>query len=320
MLIDTHAHVNFNAYSEDSEEVIRRALKDDVWMINVGSQWSTSQRAVEFAKKFSHGVFAAIGLHPIHLKEQKIKEEIDPLEEFEFETRPEIFDYEKYNKLASHEKVVAIGEVGLDYYHLPKENREAERQKQKDNFIKHLELAKELNKPVIIHCREAHSDVIEILKEFYGGKIPPSPPFKPASPVIVSQLTKKGGDISVTLQKEGVPPFEKGRLGGIFRGVVHSFSGRWSQAEEYFELGFLISFNGLITFARDYDKVIKNAPLERILLETDCPYLTPEPHRGKRNEPSYVKLVAEKIAEIKGISSEEVAETTTKNARELFKI
>jgi TatD DNase family protein len=102
--------------------------------------------------------------------------------------------------------------------------------------------------------------------------------------------------------------------------VVHSFSGRWSQAEEYFELGFLISFNGLITFARDYDKVIKNAPLERILLETDCPYLTPEPHRGKRNEPSYVKLVAEKIAEIKGISSEEVAETTTKNARELFKI
>lgn len=283
MLIDTHAHVNFNAYSEDSEEVIRRALKEDIWMINVGSQWSTSQRAVEFAEKFPHGVFAAVGLHPIHLKEQKIKEEIDPLEEFEFETRPEIFDYEEYKKLAQDSKVVAIGEVGLDYYHLPKENREVERQKQKGNFIKHLELAKELNKPVIIHCREAHADVIEILKKF---KKNPS--------------TGSGNN--------------------MLKGVVHSFSGRWSQAEEYFELGFLISFNGLITFARDYDKVIKNAPLERILLETDCPYLTPEPHRGKRNEPSFVKYVAEKIAEIKGVGFEEVAEATTNNAKKLFNI
>jgi len=108
--------------------------------------------------------------------------------------------------------------------------------------------------------------------------------------------------------------------GSGLRGVVHSFSGRWSQAEEYFKLGFYIGFNGLITFARDYDKVIKNVPLERLLIETDCPYLTPIPHRGKRNEPSYVKYVAEKIAEIKGMSVEEVVVTTTKNARELFRI
>ena len=282
MLIDTHAHVNFNAYSEDSEEVIRRALKEDIWLINVGSQYSTSKRAVEFAEKFPRGVFAAIGLHPIHLKEQRIKEEIDPLEEFEFETRPEVFDYEEYKKLAGYEKVVAIGEVGLDYYHLSKENREAEREKQKENFIKHLELAGELNKPIIIHCREAHGDVLEILKEFYG-----------------SPSTSSANNI---------------------RGVIHSFGGRLSQAQEYFNLGFLIGFNGLITFARDYDKVIKSASLERMVIETDCPYLTPIPHRGKRNEPSYVKFVAEKIAEIKGISFEEVAEATTKNARELFRI
>jgi len=288
MLIDTHANVNFNAYSEDSEEVIGRALKNNIWLINVGSQWSTSCRAVGLAEKFSHGVFAAIGLHPIHLKEQKVKEEIDALEDFEFETRPENFNYEEYKKLALNPKVVAIGEVGLDYYHLPKKNREAEREKQKENFIKHLELAKELDKPVIIHCREAHNDAIEILKEFY--KIHPSPPLK----------------------KEG----EKRTI----RGVVHSFSGRWSQAEEYFKLGFLIGFNGLLTFARDYDKVIKNAPLERILIETDCPYLTPEPHRGKRNEPGYVKYVAEKIAEIKEVSFEEVAQITTKNAKKLFGI
>ncbi len=277
MLIDTHAHVNFNAYAEDSDEVIQRALKEKTWLINVGSQLSTSRRAVEFAEKFPHGVFAAVGLHPVHLKEQIVHEEVDPLEEFEFKTRPEVFDYEEYKNLARDSKVVAIGEVGLDYFHLPEENKETERQKQKDNFIKHLELASELNKPIMIHCREAHNDVIEILRDWELG----------------------------TGNRE-------------LKGVVHSFGGRWSQAEEYFNLGFLISFNGLITFARDYDRVIKNAPLERLMLETDCPYLTPVPHRGKRNEPSYVKFVAEKIAEIKGISFEEVAQITTENARRLF--
>jgi TatD DNase family protein len=287
MLIDTHAHVNFNAYAEDSEEVIQRALKEKTWLINVGSQLSTSRRAVEFAEKFPHGVFAAVGLHPVHLKEQIVHEEVDPLEEFEFKTRPEIFDYEEYKKLAQDSKVVAIGEVGLDYFHLPEVNKESERQKQKDNFIKHLELARDLNKPVMIHCREAHQDVIEILKN------------------CKAQRNKFGASTSAY---------------GKLSGVIHSFGGRWGQAEEYFNLGFLISFNGLITFARDYDKVIKNAPLERLMLETDCPYLTPMPHRGKRNEPSYVKYVAEKVAEIKGISFEEVAQITTENARRLFKI
>lgn len=288
MLIDTHAHINFNAFAEDGDEVIKRALKNNVWFINIGSQHSTSWRAVEYAQKYQEGVYAAVGLHPIHLKGKKIKEEIDSLEEIEFETKPEVFEYEKYKELAKWSRVVAIGEVGLDYYHLDKESIEEQKERQKKNFIQHLELAKELDKPVIIHCREAHEDVLEILTDFI--KIHPT------------------------------PPFEKGRLGGILKGVIHSFSGRWSQAEEYFELGFYISFNGLITFARDYDKVIKNAPLERLLIETDCPYLTPVPYRGKRNEPSYVKYVAEKIAEIKGVSFEEVAQITTENAKKLFNI
>lgn len=283
-MIDTHAHINFNAFAEDGDEVMKKALKNNVWLINVGSQHSTSWRAVEYAQKYQDGVYAAVGLHPIHLKGKKIKEEIDSLEEIEFETKPEVFEYDKYKELAKWPKVVAIGEVGLDYYHLDKENIEEQKENQKKNFIQHLELAKELDKPVIIHCREAHEDVLEILKFQVG-----------------------------TSSSQAKTSFK-------FQGVVHSFSGRWNQAEEYFKLGFYISFNGLITFARDYDEVIKNAPLERLLIETDCPYLTPVPYRGKRNEPSYVKYVAEKIAEIKGISFEEVAETTTKNARKLFKI
>ncbi|MEK7160632.1 MAG: TatD family hydrolase, partial [Patescibacteria group bacterium] len=104
------------------------------------------------------------------------------------------------------------------------------------------------------------------------------------------------------------------------RGVIHSFSGRWSQAKQYLAMGFYLGFNGIITFARDYDKVVREVPLDKLLLETDCPYLTPEPWRGKRNEPSYVKYVAQKVAELRGISVEEVAEITTKNARKLFKI
>lgn len=272
MLIDTHAHLNFNAYKDDGDEVIKRALKNNVWMINVGSQYSTSLRAIEYAKKYPEGVFASVALHPIHLKSRKIKEEINPQEVLEFKSREEKFDYQKYKELASQPKVVAIGETGLDYYHLDKGKEEEQKKLQKESFIQHLELAKELDKPVIIHCREAHQDVLEVLKNWK------------------------------------------------LQGVVHSFSGRWSQAQQYLEMGFYLSFNGLITFARDYDKVIKNAPLEQLLLETDCPYLAPIPFRGQRNEPLYVKYVAQKIAEIKGISFDKVAEITTANTRALFNI
>jgi len=291
MLIDTHAHVNFVAFKEDGDEVIRRALENNIWMINIGSQYGTSRRAVEYAQKYPQGVFASVALHPIHLKDRKIEIKVDPQELVEFETQAEIFDYKKYKELASQPKVVAIGETGLEYYRIESEEpaeQERLRALQKETFIEHLRLAYELKKPVIIHCREAHEDVLEILKGFYKNAT--SPP-----------LESRGG------------------LGEL-HGVVHSFSGRWSQAQQYLAMGFYLSFNGIITFARDYDKVIKNMPLERVLLETDCPYLAPVPFRGKRNEPLYVRYVAEKIAELRGINFKEVADVTTENAQELFKV
>ena len=294
MLIDTHAHVNFNAYRDDADEVIRQCLdgstgSPQVWMINVGSQYDTSKRAVEMAEQYREGVYAAVALHPIHLGSPKFVDEEEtggPLLKFTlhqkyfgagFKTREEKFDKEKYKELALSSKVVAIGETGMDYYHTDDQKI---RELQKQVFLEHLDLAHELKKPVIFHCRKAYDDLLKILATH------------------CSSLKTQG--------------------------VLHCFMGKWSQAEEFLKMGFYLGFNGLITYCRDYDKVIKNTPLERILVETDCPYLTPEPIRqaqGKpRNEPSYVKYVAEKIAEIRGISFEKVAVETTKNAKELFNL
>lgn len=256
MLFDTHAHLNFNAYKEDSLEVLQRSLDNGVWMINVGSQYSTSKRAVEMAEKHEKGVWAAVGLHPIHVREEE-------------------FDYEKYKELAKSKKVVAVGEVGLDYkpeYALSKE-------KQKIVLAQQLKLAEELDLPVIFHCRMAHDDLIKILSE-NGSRI---------------------------------------------RGVVHCFTGSWKQAQEYLGMGLYLGFNGII-FKLNLEEVIKKTPLEKILIETDCPYLTPLPAEALakagplRNEPIFVKYVAEKIAKIKNLSYEEVAKITTENAQKLFKI
>jgi len=273
MLIDTHAHINFKDYKDDANEVIKRALENDIWLINVGAEFETSKRAVEYSQKYPQGVFAAVGLHPFHLQEQKIKEE-----GFEVITKAEKFDYEKYKALAQNPKVVAIGEIGLDYYRMEQSaNREAQIEIQKEVFLKQLELARELNKAVIIHCRNAHNDLLNILTNWR---------------------------------------LEIGNW--KFNGVIHSFSGNYKQARQYRQMGFKIAFNGIITFARDYDKVILDTPLEDILIETDCPYLTPVPYRGQRNEPLYVIEVAKKIAEIKNLSLEEVAQQTTLNAKEVF--
>lgn len=258
LLIDTHAHVNFKDYKDDGDEVVKRALQNDVWLINVGAEQDTSRRAVEYAERYPAGVFAAVGLHPIHIQDQE-------------------FSYEKYKELALRKKTVAIGEIGLDYYRISEGALEI-KEKQKEIFQKQIELAMELKLPIIVHCRNAHTDVIEIIKSY-------------------------------TLN-----------LKSKLSGVIHSFLGNYKQARIYREMGFKISFNGIITFARDYDKIILDTPLEDILLETDCPYLTPVPYRGKRNEPFYVVEVAKKLAEIKGLSLEEVAEQTTKNAREVFEI
>ncbi len=254
MIIDTHAHLNFNAYKNDADEVIRRSLDNGVWMINVGSQYSTSKRAVEMAEKYPEGVYAAIGLHPIYAQDG--------------------FNSEEYKKLTNFKKVVAIGEIGLDY----KSEYFPFKEKQKEVFLKQLELAKELNLPVIFHCRMAHDELIEIL-ERYNKKI---------------------------------------------KGVIHCFTGTWEQAQKYLEMGFYLGFNGII-FKLDLDEIIKKTPLDKILIETDCPYLMPSLLRQgfggqSRNEPLYVKYVAEKIAKLKNIDFDEVAEITTQSAKELFNI
>ncbi len=278
MLVDTHTHVNFSAFKDDSDEVIKRCLDKDIWLINVGSQSSTSQRAVQIAERYEKGVYAAVGLHPIHLYEMDVDED----EDISFHSKAEAFDIDLYRKLASSDKVVAIGEMGIDYFHLPQGEDPVEvKRRQRETFLQGIELAQDLGKPIIVHTRptkgtfDAYDDEINILRQ-----------------------------------------------AGYFHGVIHSFLGTFEQAQEFLQMGFYLSFNGIVTFknAQTVQEVAQKVPLERMLLETDAPYLTPVPYRGKRNEPSYVEYVARKIAELKNISLEEVAEVTTNNARRLFGI
>jgi len=282
MFIDTHSHVNFKDFKEDADEVIRRALDNDTWMILVGSEYKTSNRALHYANKYQRGVYAAVGLHPTHLENGKVEngENGEPI----FYERFEEFDYGSYEKLAKFEKVVAIGEIGLDYYHLdPKTDIQAAKKKQQEVFLKQLILARELDLPVIIHCRQAHDDLYELLANFkrdYGQNIPSGQPW----------------------------------------GVVHCFSGDEDLAWKYFRLGLMISFTGLITFSKQWDDLVRKVPLDKIMIETDSPYMTPEPYRGQRNEPLLVQYVAKRIAEIRGLKIEKVADITFNNAKKLFRI
>jgi len=283
MFIDTHAHVNFNAFKDDADEVIRRSLDNDTWMILVGAELKTSNRALNYANKYQRGVYAAVGLHPIHLQEGPIDSQEED-NSYSFVPRFEEFNYDSYEKLAKFEKVVAIGEIGLDYYHLdPQKDLPAAKKKQQEVFAQQLLLARSLDLPVIIHCRQAHDDLLLILQEFkkeYGHLIPNNRSW----------------------------------------GVVHCFSGDEDLAWQYFELGLLISFTGLITFSKQWDDLIRKTPIEKIMIETDTPYMTPEPYRGQRNEPLLVQYVANRIAEIKNLKLEKVAEVTTATAKSLFRL
>lgn len=276
MLIDTHAHVNFAAYKDDADKVIRRALEKNIWLVNVGSQYSTSARAVRYAEKYPEGVLAAIGLHPVQLKKGGfLHHDSEELEESEIKTIGEEFEYAKYLELAKHPKVVAIGEVGLDYHHFEEgDDVEELKVKQKKIFLEFIQLANEVKKPLMIHCWDGYDDLLEIL--------------------INNPVEKKG--------------------------VIHSFVGGYKTAKKFIELGYRIGLNGVVTYGISYDRLMKEIDLKDIVLETDCPYLTPVPLKGERNEPIYVELVAQKIAEVKNISVAAVVETTTHNARSLFTI
>jgi len=284
-LIDTHSHVNFNSFKDDWNQTLSNTLDSDIWVINVGSQASTSKRAVEIANKYNEGIYASVGLHPTHLFETHVDIEEASAN---FTSRKEDFDINFYKKLAQDKKVVAIGEMGLDYHFLPENiNKEEGVAKQKLVFRQGLDLADELNLPIIIHSRDTHDDIQTILKEYKDA----------------NKLKRCG--------------------------VIHCYTGTWEEAKKYLELGFLISFTGIITFepkGKNKEKqealleVVKNTPLDKIMIETDAPYLAPAPYRGKKNEPLYVRYVAEFIAKIKNINFEEVANTTTKTAKSFFNI
>lgn len=279
MLIDTHAHVNFNFYKNDADDVIRHSLNEKIWVIIVGTEYKTSKRALAYANKYEKGVYAAVGVHPLHLHKIQAK-----AEDYNFITQAEEFNYDVYEKLAKFEKVVAIGEIGLDYYHIDSnQDVKAVKNKQKEVFFSQLLLARRLDLPVIIHCRQAHDDLIGVLKEFkreHKKLVPKDSPW----------------------------------------GVVHCFSGDEDLAWQYFNLGLIISFTGIITFSRQWDELIRKLPFDKFMIETDCPFMTPEPFRTKRNEPVLVKYVAKRIAEIKNLKLERIAELTTELAKKFFNI
>lgn len=275
--IDIHSHVNFKAFDEDRDEVIRRALENDIWVINVGTQLDTSRKAVEMAEKYEEGVYAIIGLHPIHTSASHHDTKELGEEGKAFTSRGEVFDKDAYLELLRHPKVLGVGECGLDYYRLEKDSIE----KQKQAFIEQIEIANEVGKPLMLHIRNnpedktlnAYQDALEILREH--AKV---------------------------------------------RGDVHFFAGSLEDAKDFIDFGFTLSFTGVVTFTHDYDEVIKMAPLDMIMSETDAPYITPVPHRGKRNEPSYVSEVVKKIAEIKGLNEETVSKALIENAKRVFGI
>ncbi|MBM7694791.1 TatD DNase family protein [Peribacillus deserti] len=254
MLFDTHAHLNAEQFNEDLTEVIQRAKAEGVsQIVVVGFDRPTINRAMELAETYDF-IYAAVGWHPV--------DAIDMTEE----------DLKWIEELAAHPRVVALGEMGLDY-HWDKSPKEI----QKEVFKKQIRLAKKVQLPIIIHNRDATADIVEILKEENAEEV---------------------------------------------GGIMHCFSGSAETAKECVNMNFYISLGGPVTFknAKKPKEVAQEIPLDKLLIETDCPYLAPHPNRGKRNEPAYVKLVAEQIAEIKGISLEEVAEATTLNARKIFGI
>ncbi|MBZ2175073.1 TatD family hydrolase [Schnuerera sp. xch1] len=254
MLIDSHAHLDNEKFDPDRDRLIKSLKQSGIELIiNPGDDLASSIRAVSLSEEYDN-VFAAVGIHPHSAKEMD-DSTIDILKSF-----------------TNRKKVVAIGEIGLDYHY-----DNSPRDIQKEKFKEQLDLAKEVDLPVIIHSRDATQDTLEILKEAQNDKL---------------------------------------------EGVLHCYSGSVEMAMKYIDMGFYISLAGPVTFknARIPKEVAKAVPMDKLLIETDSPYLTPEPHRGKRNEPVFVRYVAGIIAELRGITFEELATKTAENIKRLFRI
>lgn len=309
-LIDAHSHINFSAYKEDAAEVIARAEAENIWMLAVGSQSDTSRRAVEYAERYPH-VWAVVGLHPTHL----FADEVDWNEVGEegkegvaFRTRAEVFDPATYRALAEHPKTVAIGECGLDRYRLPAGHAPEEVFRvQEEVFRQQIALAQSVGLPLMVHVRDAM----------------PTPSRSPS----LGEGEKSFGSAheeTIAVLRDMCGPWSDTQP----RGMIHCYSGTWDQAQRYLALGFNISFTGVITFAptkkqlpiaSELRRTVREVPIDRFHVETDCPYLTPEPHRGKRNEPQFVRHVAEKMAELRASTLPEIASASVRNTLTLFR-
>lgn len=254
MLIDTHVHLEMPHFDDDRREVIHRFTESGVGLvINVGSSLAGSRKALEYAREYDF-IYSAVGIHPHEIKNADAK------------------IYLEIEKLLQKEKVVALGEIGLDFF-----KDYSPRDIQVEGFKRQIRIAKKHNKPIIVHCRDAENEVLSILKE------------------------ESVGDVG---------------------GIMHCFSGSMQFAEECLKLGLYISFSGNITYpkASNLREAVKMVPSDRLLIETDSPFLTPQPKRGKRNEPAYIRYVAEKVAELKGLSVEDIERNVSKNIYTLFQI
>jgi TatD DNase family protein len=259
VLIDSHAHLDLPAFNRDREEVLKRAREMDIGLIvNMGCDLESSQASLDLAEGYPE-VFAAIGFHP------------------NCTARLGDGDLPLLAELSRHPKVVAIGEIGLDFY-----RDWSPQQIQLEALQRQLELAEELDLPVILHCRRAHEELLQVLTRWRGR------------------------------QGAGDSP----------RGIIHCFSGDAGLAQRYLELGFFISLAGPVTYpsSRGMMDLVQRLPLDRLILETDSPYLPPQRYRGQRNEPAYLPIIARRIAEIRGITVESLAENTTQNTLHLFQL
>ncbi|MFA6427376.1 MAG: TatD family hydrolase [Candidatus Magasanikbacteria bacterium] len=301
-MFDSHCHIQFNAYKNDFLEVISRCVEKNVVMNTVGTQKDTSKKAVEFAEKFDN-VYATIGLHPIHLFPTHVDEE-----ESSFVSREEDFDESYYDELAQSEKVIAVGECGIDLYHMPENKTKIEiLEKQKEIFLKQVKFAQKHDLPLVIHVRDAHEEMINLLREF-------------------SSLVKEETEAVVRV-KTTSPILSLTKERNVLSGVIHCYTSNWQNAQQYLDMGFYLGFTGVITFPpkktdpkpqEELLEVVKNCPLDRMLVETDAPYLAPQAYRGKRCEPWMVEEVAKKIAEIREKSIDDVSFIVEKNTKDLF--
>lgn len=254
--IDIHCHLDFPDYGDEVGEVLVRMREREVGAITIGTDLESSQRAVKIAEE-NEDIWACIGIHPAPSLQGKAWSETE----------------KEFEKLVSSPKVVAIGECGLDFFRTALENLENEKKRQKKLFEKQIEFALKYDKPLMLHCRNAYDEAVDILKAYSGS-----------------------------------------------RGNFHFFAGDTNQAKKILDMGFTVSFTGVITFTQDYDEVLKFIPKGSIMSETDSPFVAPVPYRGKRNEPAFVVEVVKRMAEIRRIPEEEMSRELLQTAEKIFRI